>query len=57
VNQILLTLEALPKNLRAKARVVLVSPKKPDASTKTNVKLLSEFFSPEKIFLLPRLNK
>jgi dethiobiotin synthetase len=57
VNQILLTLEALPKNLRAKSRVVLVSPQKPDASTKTNAKLLAEFFDAEKIFLLPRLNK
>jgi dethiobiotin synthetase len=57
VNQILLTLEALPKNLRAKSRVVLVSPQKPDASTKMNAKLLAEFFDAEKIFLLPRLNK
>jgi dethiobiotin synthetase len=57
VNQILLTLEALPKNLRAKSRVVLVAPQKPDASTKTNAKLLAEFFDAEKIFLLPRLNK
>jgi dethiobiotin synthetase len=57
VNQILLTLEALPKNLREKARVVLVSPRKPDAATKTNANLLSEFFDSKKIFLLPRLNK
>jgi len=57
MNQVLLTLEALPKNLRAKSRVVLVSPEKPDASTKTNAKLLAEFFDPEKISLLPRLNK
>lgn len=57
VSQILLTLEALPKNLRAKARVVLVAPRKPDAATKTNAKLLAEFFDSKKIFLLPRLNK
>ena len=57
VNQVLLTLEALPKNLRAKSRVVLVSPEKPDASTKTNAKLLAEFFDPGKVSLLPRLNK
>jgi dethiobiotin synthetase len=57
VNQILLTLEALPKNLRAKTRVVLVVPRKPDASTKTNAKLLAEFFDSKKIFLLPRINK
>ena len=57
VNKILLTLEALPKNLRAKARVVLVAPRKPDAATRTNAKLLAEFFDAGKIFLLPRLSK
>jgi dethiobiotin synthetase len=57
VNQILLTLEALPKNLWVKTRVVLVAPRKPDASTRTNAKLLAEFFDAEKIFLLPRINK
>jgi dethiobiotin synthetase len=57
VNQILLTLEALPKHLRVKAKVILISPPKPDASTKTNAKLLAEFFDQEKILLLPRLNK
>jgi len=57
VNHVALTLEALPKNLRTKARVVLVSPEKPDPSTKTNAKLLAEFFDSEKISLLPRLNK
>jgi dethiobiotin synthetase len=55
VNRILLTLEALPKNLRAKTRVVLMSPQKPDASTSTNGKLLAEFFDTWKIFILPRL--
>ncbi|HEY5233937.1 MAG TPA: dethiobiotin synthase [Verrucomicrobiae bacterium] len=57
VNQVLLALEALPKNLRAKAHVVLASPQRPDASTKTNAGLLAEFFDAERIFLLPRLNK
>jgi dethiobiotin synthetase len=56
VNQILLTLEALPKNLRAKARVVLMSPLKPDASAKTNSKLLAEF-TDAKIFSLPWLGR
>jgi dethiobiotin synthetase len=53
VNHVLLTLEALPKNLRAKARVVLVAPPKPDASTKMNAKLLAEFLPPGKVFPLP----
>jgi dethiobiotin synthetase len=55
LNHVLLTLEALPKNLRAQARVVLMSQPKPDASTKTNVKLLAEI-SGAKIFSLPWLS-
>lgn len=56
VNHVLLTLEALPKNLRAKARVVLMSPSKRDVSAKTNAKLLAEFTN-AKIFSLPWLGK
>lgn len=50
VNHILLTLEALPKNLRSKALVILVPQHKPDTSAKTNATLLSEFFDPKRIF-------
>jgi dethiobiotin synthetase len=57
VNQILLTLEALPKNLRANTRVVLMSPRKPDAATNSNAKLLAEFFDAKKIFQLPWLGR
>jgi len=53
VNHVLLTLGALPENLRAKACVVLMSPEKPDASTKTNAKLLAQFLPDEKFFQLP----
>jgi dethiobiotin synthetase len=53
VNQVLLTLEALPENLRAKTRVILMSPPKPDATANSNGKLLAEFFDSEKIFQLP----
>jgi dethiobiotin synthetase len=56
MNHILLTLEALPESLRASARIVLVSPPKPDAATKSNAKLLTEFTS-AKIFSLPWLGK
>ncbi len=56
VNQILLTLEALPENLRKKARVILMSQPKPDASAKSNAKLLTEL-SGAKIFSLPWLDK
>ena len=53
VNHVLLTLAALPKNLRAKAKVVLMSPPKPDAATASNAKLLEQFLAREKIFTLP----
>ena len=57
VNHILLTLEALPKNFRAKAQVVLMSPPKPDAATVSNAKLLAQFSPAGKIFTLPWLGK
>ena len=57
VNHVLLTLGALPKNLRAKAKVVLMSPAKLDSATASNAKLLAQFFPPEKILTLPWLGK
>ena len=57
VNHILLTLEALPKILRAKAKVVLMSPPKPDAAAKSNAQLLEQFLAPEKILTLPWLGE
>ncbi len=55
VNHVLLTLDALPKNLRSRAKVVLMAARKPDSSAATNGKLLAEFFPLERIILLPRL--
>lgn len=52
VNQVLLTLEALPKNLRAGAGVVLVTPPGADAATATNAELL-EAKSVRNIIRLP----
>ena len=57
VNHILLTLEALPKNLRAKARVVLMSSPKPDAASAANAELLGQFLQRGKILALPWLGK
>jgi dethiobiotin synthetase len=57
VNHILLTLEALPKSIRPKAKIILMSPPKPDAATGSNVKLLEQFVSPEKILALPWLGR
>jgi dethiobiotin synthetase len=54
VNQILLTLAALPQSVSRQARVVLMSPPKPDASTSTNAGLLAEFPVAKRIFCLPR---
>jgi dethiobiotin synthetase len=57
VNHILLTREALPKKLRAKTKLVLMSPAKPDAATAGNDKLLAEVFPRGKILRLPWLGK
>jgi dethiobiotin synthetase len=57
VNQVLLTLAALPRSASCRARVVLMSPSKPDASTNTNVGLLAEFFDAKRIFELPWLGR
>ncbi len=57
VNQVLLTLAALPRSASCRARVVLMSPSKPDASTNTNGGLLAEFFDAKRIFKLPWLGR
>lgn len=55
VNQVLLTLATLPRSASCRARVVLMSPSKPDAATNTNAGLLAEFFDAKRIFELPWL--
>jgi len=55
VNQVLLTLAALPRSASCRARVVLMSPAKPEASTSTNAGLLAEFLDAKRIFCLPWL--
>jgi dethiobiotin synthetase len=57
VNQVLLTLNALPRIESARARVVLMSPQKPDASTKTNAGLIAELSVTKGIFELPWLGR
>lgn len=57
VNHVLLTLEALPENLRSQAQVVLMAPQKADAATKSNARLLAEFFPAESIFTIPWLGE
>jgi len=57
VNHILLTLAALPKWFRARAKVVLMAPAKPDSATAANATLLEPFLMPGKILSLPWLGK
>lgn len=57
VNNILLTLEALPPAAAKRARVVLMLPSAPDAASKTNFDLVAEFFNARRIVLLPWLGK
>jgi dethiobiotin synthetase len=57
VNQVRLTLAALPETFRKPARVVLMSPEKADAASRSNAALLAEFFPAGKIFTLPWLGK
>jgi dethiobiotin synthetase len=57
VNQVLLTLEGLPENFRRKTKLVLMSPPRPDASTRVNTELLAEFFADKRIFTLPWLGE
>jgi dethiobiotin synthetase len=57
VNHILLTLEALPEKFRARSKILLMSPARPDSATGSNVELLGGFLPPKKIFGLPWLGK
>jgi len=57
MNQVLLTLAALPQSAFCRARIVLMSPSKPDAATNTNAGLLAEFFDAKRIFELPWLGR
>ena len=57
VNQVLLTLEALPSRALTRARVVLVAPPEVDASTKSNPGLLAEYFDGKRVFQLPWLGR
>jgi len=55
INQLRLTLEALPAAAARRARVVLMNPRRSDAATRTNAGLLGEFIDPSRILILPWL--
>ena len=57
MNQILLTLAALPQRASCRTRIVLMSPAKPDASTATNASLLAEFLDRKRIFCLQHFGR
>ena len=54
INHVLLTLEALPLNFRARARIVLLPIGKQDASSKSNATLIGEHFDVKRIFFAGR---
>ncbi len=53
VNQVLLVLNALPHRVAVRTPVVLVSPRKRDAASRTNPKLLAEILGPQQVHELP----
>lgn len=55
VNHIRLTLEALPPLIAGRSRVVLMSPKRPDAASRSNPRLLQEFLVERRVCVLPVL--
>lgn len=57
VNQVRLTLNALHGAPARRARIILVNPPRPDAASRTNLKLLKEFVDAKRIRLLPWLTR
>jgi dethiobiotin synthetase len=53
INHVRLTLEAMPPLLAARARVALMSPKRPDSATRTNAAFLSEFIGETHVSAIP----
>ena len=57
VNQVRLTVGALPRAAARQASIVLVNPARPDAASRTNLKLLKEFVGPNRLRVLPWLGE
>ena len=55
ITQTLTVLAALPRHAAKHAQLVLVSPETPDANTRTNAGLLSEFVERRRVHVLPWL--
>lgn len=54
LNEVLLTLEALPPRQLRQAHLVVFTAAAPDESSATNLEVLAERFAPERTHLLPR---
>ncbi|HWY30093.1 MAG TPA: dethiobiotin synthase [Candidatus Acidoferrum sp.] len=57
INHVRLTWGALPTNVRNRAKVVLMSPAKPDAASATNARLVSSWIPQGNLFTLPWLGE
>ena len=56
INQCLLVLDALPPRLSRRAQVVLVTPRRLSAASRTNPELLGELIGPDRVHVLPWLH-
>ena len=57
INDLRLTLAALPPSARSRTTIVLMSPPQPDAATRSNPALLAEYFDAGHIICLPWLGE
>jgi dethiobiotin synthetase len=55
INQALLVVAAFPRDAAKRVRIILMSPRRPDASSLTNSRMLAEILGPERVHNLPRL--
>ena len=55
VNHLRLTVEALPSRFAQRARIILMSPKKSGAASRTNLPLLAEFMDGKRVIEFPFL--
>ena len=57
INQALLVLNSLPKKAARKLQIVLMTPRRTNAASRSNLKLLTEFIEPSQLHLLPWLSR
>jgi dethiobiotin synthetase len=57
VNQVRLVMDALPPATVRQACIVLVNPARPDAASRTNLKVLKEFVDPNHVRVMPWLGR